>query len=116
MLFRSQLDTKLNLIKYLESMGMTKPFSNGADFSGISNRNDGFFISDVIHQAMVEVNEEGTTGAAATAVEMDWLGGGCDGPFKFVPDFFARHPFLFLIRDTRNGLTLFLGTFKQPTC
>jgi serpin B len=64
------------------------------------------FISDVIHEAFVELNEEGTEAAAATAVVMS----------RSAPTVFrANHPFLFLIRDNRTGSILFLGRIENPT-
>ena len=67
------------------------------------------FISRVVHQAFVEVNEEGTEAAAATAVQI-----GFGGPSR-LPVFRADHPFLFLIRDNRDGSILFLGRVANPT-
>ena len=48
-------------------MGATSPFDNSADFSGITGKRE-LKISNVIHKAVVEMNEEGTVAAAATAV------------------------------------------------
>ena len=69
------------------------------------------FISAVIHKAFVDVNEEGTEAAAATAVVM--TKGEAIGPPR--PIFRADHPFLFLIRDNRTGSILFLGRVMNPT-
>jgi serpin B len=60
----------------------------------------------------VEVNEEGTEAAAGTAVVM--LGSAAP-PKRPVTVFRAEHPFLFLIRDNRNGSILFLGRVTDPT-
>ena len=59
----------------------------------------------VVHQAYVDVNEEGTEAAAATAVAV---------ATSLPPSFRADHPFLFLIRDTRSGSILFLGRLVNP--
>ena len=64
------------------------------------------FIGKVIHQAQMEVNEEGTEAAAATAVTMR------KGPA--IPTFVADHPFLFLIRDKQTGSILFMGRVVNP--
>jgi serpin B len=92
---------------------MTDAFIYGqADFSGMNGRKD-LFIGDVIHKAFVEVNEEGTEAAAATAVVM-MPGAALLNP-RPIPVFRADHPFLFLIRDNRNGSILFLGRVTNPT-
>ena len=88
----------------LEALGMKKAFQMpGADFSGINGKDD-LFISAVVHKAFVDVNEEGTEAAAATAVIA-----AAGGPPPSIPEFRADHPFIFLIRDTRNDSVLFLG-------
>ena len=70
-------------------------------------------ISEVVHQARVEVTEEGTKAAAATAVIMT-----ATVCFSRLPPpratFKADHPFLFLIRDRDNGSILFLGRLTKP--
>ena len=93
----------------LKSMGMTDAFSGGADFSGMTGRKD-FFISAVIHKAFVDVNEEGTEAAAATAVVMKLTA----ALPEEIPVFRADHPFLFLIRDNCSGSILFVGRLMNP--
>jgi len=92
----------------LSAMGMTDAFSDRADFSGMDGVKD-LFISAVIHKAFVDVNEEGTEAAAATAVVMKSTG----MPAPPV-EFRADHPFVFLIRDTRSGCILFVGRMANP--
>jgi serpin B len=97
------------LKKTLSAMGMTDAFDVGkADFSGMDGRKD-LFISAVIHKAFVDVNEEGTEAAAATAVVLKSTG----MPAPPV-EFRADHPFVFLIRDTRSGCILFVGRMVNP--
>ncbi|MFP6901367.1 MAG: serpin family protein, partial [Opitutales bacterium] len=57
----------------------------------------------------VEVNEEGTEAAAATAVVIRTKSARPMGP-----RFRADHPFLFLIRDKATGSILFLGRYAEP--
>ncbi len=103
---RFKLDFRANLAKMLKAMGMTDAFNGRrADFSGMTGRRD-LFIGMVIHQAQVEVNEEGTEAAAATAVKMK------RGPA--IATFVADHPFLFLIRDKHTGSILFMGRVVNP--
>ena len=70
------------------------------------------FISAVVHKAFVEVSEEGTEAAAATAVVMTRSAVHMHAE---PPVFRADHPFLFLIRDNRTGGLLFLGRITDPT-
>ena len=91
-------------------MGMRKAFEpRQADFSGMSR--EPFFISKVIHKALVDVDEKGTEAAAATAVVMK-PGGAVIVDGKVI--FKADHPFLFLIRENRTGAVLFLGRLVKP--
>ena len=85
---------------------MTDAFNGRkADFSGMTGRRD-LWIGMVIHQAWVDVNEEGTEAAAATAVP--------GKKHKRTRPFVADHPFLFLIRDLRDGSILFMGRVVNP--
>ncbi len=96
----------------LEPMGMGAAFDPArADFSGIAPQ---LYIGTAIQKANVTVDEAGTEAAAATfAVMLE----GCIGPMENVPPprpFVADKPFLFLIRETRTGLILFLGRVCKP--
>lgn len=94
-----------DLRETLQSMGMTDAFAAGlADFSGMDGTRK-LFISHVIHKAFVEVNEEGTEAAGATAVAVGRAG---PAPFR------ADHPFLFLIRHEKTGAILFMGRVVNP--
>jgi serpin B len=95
----------------LGAMGMAQAFSGSADFSGMTGKHD-LAISDVIHKAYIDVNEEGTEAAAATAVGFRALA--MRGPVEQPPVFRADHPFIFLIRDNRSSSILFLGRMADP--
>lgn len=105
------LDTKYSLPDTLGAMGMPTAFTGNADFSGMDGTKD-LLISDVIHQAFVDVNEEGTEAAAATAVVMK-LAAAPANP-EPVPVFRADHPFIFLIQDDETGSILFMGRVVNP--
>jgi serpin B len=94
----------------LRALGMPQAFASGADFSGMTGKRD-FAISAVIHKAFVDVNEEGTEAAAATAVTMRALAMRA-GPAP--PVFRADHPFIFLIRDNSSRSILFMGRITDP--
>jgi serpin B len=104
--------SEFKLAGTLAALGMSDAFGSLADFSGMDGRKD-LFISDVIHKAFVEVNEGGTEAAAATAMVM--AGSAAPSNPRPIPVFRADHPFLFLIRDNRNGSVLFLGRVTDPT-
>lgn len=97
------------LSKTLSDMGMPDAFAD-ADFSGISNEN--LSISNVIHKAFIDVNEEGTEAAAATAIVMTFS---VEMPPKLIPVFNASHPFIFIIKDNTTGSILFMGKIADPT-
>jgi serpin B len=102
-----------SLSKTLPLMGMVDAFNETkADFSGIDGTRD-LSISDVVHKAFCEINEEGTEAAAATGVVMTMRSA---APRKEPPpiEFKADHPYLYLIRDTQTGALLFLGRVTDP--
>jgi serpin B len=106
---RFRLTNDFSLRPVLRSLGMELAQTPGqADLSGMTDSED-LFISAVIHKAFVDVNEEGTEAAAATAVVKS-------APSPVVQTFVFRadHPFVFLIRDTRTGSILFLGRMVKP--
>uniref|UniRef100_A0A8C3XY81 Serpin B10 n=1 Tax=Catharus ustulatus TaxID=91951 RepID=A0A8C3XY81_CATUS len=102
-----KVEENYDLKSPLSSMGIQNAFDpSQADFTGMSVKKD-LFISQVIHKAFVEVNEEGTEAAAATAVLM---------MRSRVPTmtFKADHPFLFFIRHNKSQTILFFGKFCSP--
>jgi len=107
---RFKTTAEFSLKDPLVAMGMADAFDPAkADFSGMSGKKD-LFISAVVHKAFVDVNEEGTEAAAATAV-VARMTAVAEPP----PVFRADHPFLFLIRDTKTGAILFFGRILDPT-
>ena len=82
-----------------------------ADFSGMTGGvNKGLYVSQVVHKAYVEVNEEGAEAAAATATTMILVSAE-PPPEKFTCD----RPFMFLIRDNLTGMILFSGHVTDPS-
>jgi serpin B len=104
---------EFSLKKTLGEMGMGVAFTSGADFTGMNGGKEQLTISAVIHKAFVDVNEEGTEAAAATAVGIEPAS--IEINPKPTPVFRADHPFVFLIRDTRNNSILFMGRLMDPT-
>ena len=105
-----KLETRYSLPATLASMGMPTAFTARADFSGMDGTKS-LFIGDVIHEAFIDVNEEGTEAAAATAVVEKAMASAHEPP---VPVFNANHPFIFLIQDKQNGNILFMGRVNNP--
>ncbi len=109
---KMKLTESLSLKKVLEKMGMKEAFVEGANFSRMSEDND-LAISDVIHKAFIETDEEGTEAAAATAVVMMVTSSADHKPRK--PLYFtADRPFLFCITDDAAGEILFMGRMVKP--
>ncbi|HVS37078.1 MAG TPA: serpin family protein [Gemmataceae bacterium] len=111
---RFKTEQRVELTDVLASMGMPLAFDDQrADLSGMAGKPGDLHISKVIHQAYIDVNEEGTEAAGATAVVVAEPTAVRIEPPK--PTFRADHPFIFLIRDTRSGSVLFLGRLTDPT-
>ena len=107
-----KLDTGYQLRDTLSDMGMPSAFIPGeADFSGMDGSTS-LFITEVFHKAYVDVNEEGTEAAAATAVPHSM--GASDPGIVTIPVFRADHPFIFIIQDSENGNIHFIGRVMEP--
>jgi serpin B len=104
-----EMTSKFSMQGVLRSMGMARAFSDDADFSGMTGRRN-LFLSAVIHQAYIDVNEEGTEAAAATGGVMRLTS---VGPER-TPVFRADHPFIFMIHEDTSGSILFFGRVMNP--
>ncbi|MBN3313105.1 SPB10 protein, partial [Atractosteus spatula] len=109
-----QLNKRLNnksepvLQSFYILTGLNHAFDSGrCDFSGMSSGSE-LFLSKVVHKSFVEVNEEGTEAAAATAAVMMMR---CA---RISTRFTADHPFLFFIRHNKSQNILFYGRFCSP--
>ncbi len=101
------VESSFKLGKTLSSLGMKRSFSSNADFGGMANLDktgESLEIGNVFHKSYIDVDEEGTEAAAATAVTVVATSASLN-PFEMVVD----RPFLFLIRHKPTGTTLFLG-------
>ncbi|MEN6561105.1 MAG: serpin family protein [Acidobacteriota bacterium] len=106
---RFKLERDFVLNEPLAALGMEDAFSEAADFSGMrSDCAKDLYITKVVHKAFVDVNEEGTEAAAATAVVVGTKS------IMMNPVFKADHPFIFLVRDVRTGTVLFMGRMAEP--
>jgi serpin B len=125
-----KMESRFSLGDTLEAMGMEEAFDrNTADFTGMASRKEmqrdggslgggphsgNLYIGAVIHKAYVDVDEEGTEAAAATAVVMHATKGASRQASPPPIIFCADHPFAFLIRDNRSGGILFMGRVTNP--
>jgi serpin B len=105
-----RIEATYSLVKDLTAMGMPLAFSSNADFSGMDGKGE-LQISDVRHKTFIDVNEEGTEGAAAT--EISWWATGVN--YIPPPVFRVDHPFIFFIQDRDSGAILFMGRVMNPT-
>ncbi|XP_055336880.1 leukocyte elastase inhibitor-like [Paramacrobiotus metropolitanus] len=107
-----KLETAYDLVQPLRSLGINRLFGP-AELDGMAENAAGLGVSDVVHKAFVEVNEEGTEAAAATGVVFSRS--------AVLPkqdetkELRADHPFLFAIRHNPTNLVLFLGRINDPT-
>jgi len=94
-----------SLVYALTSLGMGEAFNRTADFAGLASRR--IYISDVTHEAVVQVDEHGTVAAAATAVRLV--------PLSLPISMTMNRPFFYAIVDRKTGALLFIGTLVDPT-
>lgn len=108
---RFEIEKELPIGQLLSALGAGELLSpNAADLRGfVADGEQGLHLGDAVHRARIEVTEEGTTAAAATAL------------FSFRSSrptepaiFNANHPFVYLIYDKPSRTILFTGIFRQP--
>ncbi|XP_062862403.1 probable serpin E3 [Trichomycterus rosablanca] len=103
---RFKMHSRFNLKPVLQSLGISDAFNpSTADFSGISDR-ERLYVSAAMHEASIEVKEEGTRAAAATAMVLLKR--------SRAPVFKADRPFLFFLRHVNKGSLLFIGRVLDP--
>lgn len=105
-----------DLATALQAMGVTRLFEpETAQLEAIGDPEGPgreLYVSAAVQKAFIEVDEQGTEAAAATAVVM---AAGAGMPQPAVLEFRADHPFVYLVRDTRSGAILFLGRMMDPS-
>ena len=106
--FRYEVSNQLK--QPLQGMGLTDAFqANTADFSSASQ--EPVFLSDVIQKTFIDLNEHGTSAAAATVITAATTGAPVEEERKTIV---FDQPFLYAIIDDESGLPLFLGTVANP--
>ena len=107
---RFRVEAAFDLVPVLRQLGVTEAFTRRADFSGITAA-ERLLINAVAHKAYVDVDEQGTEAAAATAIVFRPT-----AAFRAPPSvtLTVDRPFLFAIIHTRTGLPLFVGQVSHP--
>ncbi len=103
---------RLSFVDTLKKLGINKAFSGGAEFKDkmYTGANENVFIEDVIQKTFIEINENGTEAAAATAVEMK-EGAAMPPEGEIIKDFKADKPFIYFIMDEITKEVLFIGEY-----
>ncbi|ARQ02153.1 hypothetical protein CAK95_25915 [Pseudorhodoplanes sinuspersici] len=111
---RFKFEFKADLIEPFKSFGMSKVFDPAqSDLSGLTGKPRSeaqSTIDQIVHRAVIEVAEEGTEAAAATAVVVTTRAMRPDNVERFQID----RPFLFFITDDKTGAILFEGRVSDP--
>jgi len=108
--FTTEYSTEEHLIPILKAKGIQIPFSDFADFSGISD-GESLKINEVLQKVKIEVTEKGTEFAAVTVITMVMTAALQPPSAKILFD--ADHPFVYLIRETSTDAILLLGTLSK---
>jgi serpin B len=102
-----KLSSRTQMKKQLMKMGMLRAFTQDANFKGMNGKRN-LMIDEIIHQAIIDVNESGTEASAATAVVVR------EKQHEVVPEFIADRPFIFVIKENKLGSILFAGVLENP--
>ncbi|MFD4670091.1 serpin family protein [Lentzea sp. NPDC058450] len=101
---------RFNLKSTLRRLGVERMFRRDADFSGLSP-DERMFVDDVVHEAVLRLDEEGLEGAAATAITFRTVS------FEIPTDpvvVTVDRPFLLAVRHARSGEIYFLAQVARP--
>lgn len=99
-----QIEFDINLNDVLSKMGITEMFTDRADLIGLSESKDTLHVSNVVHKAFIEVNEDSCEAAAN-----NWM----NATICIQPTFYADHSFLYYIMDTAKMIPILIGSFKN---
>ncbi|KAI9515965.1 hypothetical protein NQZ68_020493 [Dissostichus eleginoides] len=101
-----KMEESYSLHNLLPDMGMSSIFSNSANLTKLSNQY-GLKVSEVLHKAVIKVDETGTTAAAATTSGII--------PYSLPRTFTINRPFFFFIYHEDTNCLLFMGRVIDPT-
>ena len=99
--------SKLNLTETLKSMGMVEAFQMGnADFTDFGTSWGNLFISRVLHDTYLRIDEKGVEGAAVSTVGV--------GVTSVPPTISFNRPFIYIIRHIETNAIIFIGNLYDP--
>ncbi|XP_056281986.1 protein Z-dependent protease inhibitor isoform X2 [Pseudoliparis swirei] len=101
-----KMEESYSLQNILPDMGMISIFSNSANLTKLTKK-VGLKVSEVLHKAVIEVDEIGTTAAAATAIGIT--------PYSLPRTFTVNRPFFFFIYHEATNCLLFMGRVIDPS-
>uniref|UniRef100_A0AAG5D4W5 Serpin domain-containing protein n=1 Tax=Anopheles atroparvus TaxID=41427 RepID=A0AAG5D4W5_ANOAO len=105
-----KIDFSRDLNEDLKALGMSRMFSDAAEFPDLLEGNEPLKVSKVVHKAFIEVNEEGTEAAAATAAVVRMKRAMPPRRVQFVVD----RPFLYVLLLSGARQTAFIGRLAKP--
>jgi len=101
--------SEFTLVEPLKQIGITKIFGSDSDLSKITTSN--MYVSDILQQATLDVDENGTIAAAATSALLIPLSAGSrPKPTTFT----LNRPFIAIILDQDNSTPLFISKINNP--
>jgi serpin B len=104
---------KIEASGLLKDLGLERLFRFSHDFAEMVDCSEPLAVGKVLHECVVEVDENGTMAAAATKADL-MMGFSIRGEEPQLVDFVANHPFLFLVREDRSGIVIFVGQVVNP--
>lgn len=108
---RFEMEKELPVGEMLHALGAGELLApQVADLRGfVADGEESLHLGDAVHRARIEVTEEGTTAAAATAI-FSFRSSRPNEPAVFN----ANHPFVYVIYDKQSHTILFTGIFRKP--
>lgn len=101
------------LIENFKDLGLKTPFADDIrNFRLLFDSDKKFYISDIAHEALLEVDEKGTEAAAATVVTVSTLS---LNPAPQIFELVLDRPFLFFIQEKHSGAIMFMGKLSDPS-
>jgi len=108
---RFSAKAKINAKQVLYNLGAKSVFTEQSSLGRLSTNAELLRVDRVVHKAVINVDLEGTEGAAASFVEIHPLSFDTERPLEVVVD----RPFLYMVYDSVNRIPILLGKMVDPT-